>query len=78
MFGLSEDSLRNATDWLARISGTSAGQARAVLNTAAALEGLPAGRCWDCHEKKTEADRRAGLLGGKGLVKPSRGKREPP
>src|SRR5437588_8309825 len=31
MFGLSEDSLRNATDWLARISGTSAGQARAVL-----------------------------------------------
>jgi hypothetical protein len=27
------------------------------------------GRCWDCHEKKTEADRRAGLLGGNG--KPS-------
>jgi 5-methylcytosine-specific restriction endonuclease McrA len=22
------------------------------------------GRCWDCHEKKTEADRQAGLLGG--------------
>jgi hypothetical protein len=24
------------------------------------------GRCWDCHEKKTEADRQAGLLGGTG------------
>jgi 5-methylcytosine-specific restriction endonuclease McrA len=24
------------------------------------------GRCWDCHEKKTEADRRAGLLGPNG------------
>jgi hypothetical protein len=24
------------------------------------------GRCWDCHQKKTEADRRAGLLGGNG------------
>jgi 5-methylcytosine-specific restriction endonuclease McrA len=23
------------------------------------------GRCWDCHEKKTEADRKAGLLRGK-------------
>ena len=28
-----------------------------------------AGRCWDCHEKKTEADRRAGLLGGNGKGK---------
>jgi hypothetical protein len=36
-----------------------------------------AGRCWDCHEKKTEADRQAGLLGGKGHGKPRRGKREP-
>ncbi|HEY1634088.1 MAG TPA: hypothetical protein VGF64_04970, partial [Acidimicrobiales bacterium] len=37
-----------------------------------------AGRCWDCHEKKTEADRQAGLLGRKGDGKRSRGKREPP
>jgi 5-methylcytosine-specific restriction endonuclease McrA len=28
------------------------------------------GRCWDCHELKTERDRQAGLLGGNG--------REPP
>ncbi len=28
-----------------------------------------AGRCWDCHEHKTEADRRAGLLGGNGKPK---------
>jgi hypothetical protein len=37
-----------------------------------------AGRCWECHEKKTEADRQAGLLGGKGDGKPNRDKREPP
>ncbi len=37
-----------------------------------------AGRCWDCHERKTAADRRAGLLGGKGNGKPSRAKRKPP
>jgi 5-methylcytosine-specific restriction endonuclease McrA len=37
-----------------------------------------AGRCWDCHEKKTEADRQAGLLGRKGDEERSRGKREPP
>ena len=34
-----------------------------------------AGRCWECHEKKTEADRQAGLLGG---GKGSRNGREPP
>jgi 5-methylcytosine-specific restriction endonuclease McrA len=27
------------------------------------------GRCWDCHEKKTEADRQAGLLGPNGNAK---------
>lgn len=32
------------------------------------------GRCWDCHQKKTEADRRAGLLGGNGK---GNGKRKP-
>ena len=35
------------------------------------------GRCWDCHEKKTEADRKAGLLGpngnGKGKKKAKSG-----
>ena len=37
-----------------------------------------AGRCWDCHERKTAADRRAGLLGGKGRLKgKSKGKRSP-
>jgi hypothetical protein len=39
-----------------------------------------AGRCWDCHEKKTEADRQAGLLGGKrnGSGNGSGGGRKPP
>ena len=37
-----------------------------------------AGRCWECHQRKTEQDRRAGLLGGKGLGKQSRRKRGPP
>jgi 5-methylcytosine-specific restriction endonuclease McrA len=50
-----------------------------------------AGRCWECHQKKTEADRRAGLLGenrkgvnggkagGNGKAQPRNGdKREPP
>jgi hypothetical protein len=30
------------------------------------------GRCWDCHQKKTEADRRAGLLDGNGWRTPVR------
>jgi 5-methylcytosine-specific restriction endonuclease McrA len=39
-----------------------------------------AGRCWECHEKKTEADRRAGLLVGRGKAngRGSGGGREPP
>ena len=31
-----------------------------------------AGRCWECHQQKTEADRRAGLLGGNAKAKGSR------
>jgi 5-methylcytosine-specific restriction endonuclease McrA len=34
------------------------------------------GRCWGCHDKKTEEDRQAGLLGGNG--KGGGGGREPP
>ena len=54
--------------------GTSHGVERDHVNPVA-NGGLTAydnmvGRCWECHEKKTEADRQAGLLGGQG--------REPP
>jgi 5-methylcytosine-specific restriction endonuclease McrA len=38
-----------------------------------------AGRCWECHQKKTERDRQAGLLGGNGKGKgKGRNEREPP
>ncbi|TMM14892.1 MAG: HNH endonuclease, partial [Actinobacteria bacterium] len=39
-----------------------------------------AGRCWECHQRKTEQDRRAGLLGngrGNGKGRGGRGRKPP-
>jgi 5-methylcytosine-specific restriction endonuclease McrA len=41
-----------------------------VANGGPTTQANLSGRCWDCHELKTERDRQAGLLGGNG--------REPP
>jgi hypothetical protein len=37
-----------------------------VANGGRTSQGNLRGRCWDCHQRKTERDRQAGLLGGNG------------